>query len=39
MQFITAGKVDLSKGFWNPKRKLRVTEHFLEIIKKQQLLF
>ena len=28
-----AGKVDLSKGYWNPKRKLGVTTHFLEIIK------
>ena len=28
------GKVDLSKDYWNPKRKLGVT-HFLEIIKQQ----
>jgi len=27
------GKVDLSKGYWNPKRKMRVTAHFSEIIK------
>ena len=26
---------DYSKGYWNQKRKLRVTTHFLEIIKKQ----
>jgi len=25
-------KVDLSKGYWNPKRKMWVTTHFLEII-------
>ena len=25
-------KVDLSKGFWNPKRKMWVTTHFLEIV-------
>ena len=30
-----AGKVDLSKGYWNPKRKLGVTTHFPEIIKLQ----
>ena len=29
------GKADLSKGSWNPKRKLGVTTHFLEIIKQQ----
>ena len=23
-----AGKADLSKGYWNPKRKLEVTTHF-----------
>ena len=23
-------KADLSKGYWNPKRKLGVTTHFLE---------
>ena len=26
-------KVDLSKGYWNPKRKMWVTTHFSEIIK------
>jgi len=26
-------KVDLSKGYWNPKRKMWVTMHFSEIIK------
>ena len=26
-----AGKADLSKGYWNPKRKLGVTMDFLEI--------
>ena len=30
-----AGKADLSKGYWNPKRKLGVTTHFKEIIKQQ----
>ena len=30
-----AGKVDLSKGYGNPKRKLSVTMQFLEIIKQQ----
>ena len=30
-----AGKSDLSKGYWNPKRKLGVTAHFLEIIKQR----
>ena len=25
-----AGKADLSKGYWNPKRKLGVTKHFSE---------
>ena len=30
-----AEKADLSKGYWNPKRKLGVTTHFLEIIKQQ----
>ena len=29
-----AGKADLSKGHWNP-RKLGVTAHFSEIIKQQ----
>ena len=28
-----AGKTDLSKASWNPKRKLGVTTHFSEIIK------
>ena len=28
-----AGKEGLSKGYGNPKRKLGVTTHFLEIIK------
>ena len=32
---MTAGKADLSKGYWNPKRKLGVTKHFSEIIKQQ----
>ena len=27
------GKVDFSKGCWNPKRKMWVTTHFSEIIK------
>ena len=31
-----AGKVDLSKGYWNPKTKIGVTMHFLEIIKQQE---
>ena len=26
-------KVDLSKGYWNPKRKMWVTTHFSEINK------
>jgi len=26
-------KVDLSKDYWNPKRKMWVTTHFSEIIK------
>jgi len=26
-------KVDLSKGHWNPKRKMWVTRHFSEIMK------
>ena len=30
-----AGKVDLSKAYWNPKRKLGVTTLFLKIIKQQ----
>ena len=28
-----AGKADLSKGYWNPERKLGVATHFSEIIK------
>ena len=28
-----ARKADLSKAYWNPKRKLGVTMHFSEIIK------
>ena len=28
-------KVDLGNGHWNPKRKLGVTTHFVEIIKQQ----
>ena len=28
-----AGKADLSKGCWNPKRRLGVTTHFSEIVK------
>ena len=28
-----AGKADLSKAYWNPKRKLGVTTQFSEIIK------
>ena len=31
-----AGKADLSKGYWNPKRKLGGTIHFLEIIQQQK---
>jgi len=27
------GGVELSKGYWNPKRKMWVTTHFSEIIK------
>ena len=30
-----AGKADLSKGYWNPKRKFGVTTQFLEIMKQQ----
>ena len=30
-----AEKADISKGYWNPKRKLEVTTHFLEIINEQ----
>jgi len=29
-------KVDLSKGYWNPKRKMWVTTHFSEIINQPQ---
>ena len=28
-----AGKADLSRGCWNPKRKLGITRHFSEIIE------
>jgi len=31
--FYYGGKVDLSKGYWNPKRKMWVAMHFSEIIK------
>ena len=30
-----AGKVDLSKAYWNPKRKLGETTYFSEVIKQQ----
>ena len=30
-----AGKADLSKGYWIPKRKLGVTTYFSDIIKQQ----
>ena len=30
-----AGKADLGKGYWNPKRKLGIITHFSEIIKLQ----
>ena len=30
-----AGKGDLGKSYWNPKRKLGVTTHFSEIVKLQ----
>ena len=30
-----AGKADLSKGYWKPKRELGATTHFLEIMKQQ----
>ena len=30
MVYDCAGKADLSKGYWTPKRKLGVTTHFLE---------
>ena len=32
MVYDYAGKADLSRGHWNPKRKLGVTRHFLAII-------
>ena len=35
MQFITMQEKQI---YWNPKRKLAVTTHFLEIIKQQQFL-
>ena len=31
-----AGKTDLSKGYWHPKRKLGVTTHFSEIINSKK---
>ena len=34
-QYYYAVRADLSKGFWNTKRKLGVTTHFSDIIKKQ----
>ena len=30
-----AGKADLRKGYWNPKRKLGITAYISEIIKQQ----
>ena len=33
MAYDYAGKADLGKGNWNPKRKLGVTTHFSNIIK------
>jgi len=27
-------KADLSKGYWNPKKKMEATMHFSDIIKK-----
>jgi len=30
------GKIDLGKGWWNPKRKMWVTTHFSEIINQPQ---
>ena len=35
MVYDYAGKADLSKGYGNPKRKLEVTTHFLDIMKQQ----
>ena len=35
MVYNDAGKVDLGKGYWKPKRKLKVTTHLPEIIKLQ----
>ena len=32
-------KADLSKGYWNPKRKLGITMHFSEIIQQQYNVF
>ena len=29
------GKIHLSKGYWNPKRKLEVTIYFSKIMKQQ----
>lgn len=28
-----AGKADLIRGYWNPKRKLVITTHFFRIFK------
>ena len=33
--YYCARKVDLSKGYWNPKGKLREAVHFLELMKQQ----
>jgi len=30
------GNVDLSKGYWNPKKKMWVTTHFSKIIKQPE---
>ena len=35
MVYDYAGKADLSKDYWNSKRKLGVTAHFSEVIKQQ----
>ena len=35
MVYNYAGKEDLGKGYWDPKRKLGETTHFSEIIKLQ----
>ena len=31
-----AGKADLRKAYWNPKRKVGVATHFNNILKKRQ---